>query len=122
MQPFLMIRSEAQLGQEGFLAVIPYANNQLYPYLLGTTRPSTEAALIKLLVCTPAKFLESVFIVPVKVTCSVFPLPTAFCSFSTQPQIWQQAGLDFCIKPFQLSFKPLRPGEILSRHVVNQID
>jgi hypothetical protein len=33
----LMIRFEAQLGQEGVLAIIPYTNNQLYPYLLGTT-------------------------------------------------------------------------------------
>ena len=41
MQPFLMIRSEAQRGQEGFLAIIPHANNHVYPYLLGTTpRPT----------------------------------------------------------------------------------
>jgi hypothetical protein len=50
MQPFLMIRSEAQLGQEGFLAVIPYANSRVYPYLLGTslfryTRACTAACL-----------------------------------------------------------------------------
>jgi len=36
-QPFLICYSEAQLEQQGFLAVILYANNQFYPYLLGTT-------------------------------------------------------------------------------------